>query len=657
MPNEFPPQPPSAEFDEPVGRDETSLSVIQAINSYFHEAEIARWDRIDRNRRNRDVFLGRQDWSMKQEGQSTEFLPKVPISVEQMSAFIKRALVKFGDWYSVKVDNSLSTIIDPSSIRALLDVFLENLWTNDNSTQRVQNVISDSVKNGMLESLMILKVHGGMQITRTFKAVPGEIETDLETGEIRRAPEGLESEETEEWRLRVDLVPPEDYYPDPSGRGLYEIHDTERDLFEVLDLAEQGVYDEDAVEQLVSIDYPKPEDQKRTDYDRAQNQAVTPSFRKRVRIREFWGTLLNNDGTVAHRNVVATVANDRFLIRPPEPNPFWHQESPFVVAPLIRVPWSVWHKALYDDASSLNLAINEMFNLMLDGGIAAVWGIKQVRLDELEDPGQVSGGIRQGDTLAVKSTLPHGQKVLEQVSEGDVPQDAMAMFEFLNREFTQAALTNEIKLGNLPPKEVRATEVVEASQSQAVTLDGIVADLEGNFMSNFLRKSWLTVLQNADAMPKDIITGTLDARTALILMRASPAERFALFAGKSKFTVHGISSTMAQMRDFQKLMALFQAMMQNPFLMTSFIKRYSMDAALDKIIKTLQINPQDLELDEQEVQNLVQKMQEFAQISAIINPKENSGRAGGLGGNAGQPGLQSDINQTQRPASGQPPNG
>jgi hypothetical protein len=129
------------------------------------------------------------------------------------------------------------------------------------------------------------------------------------------------------------------------------------------------------------------------------------------------------------------------LIRKPEPNPFWHGESPFIACPIIRVPFSVWHKAVFDHASNLNLAINEIFNLMIDGGIASVWGTKQIRSDMLVNPEQITDGVPQGITLDIKNEVPWGQKVMDNLTEGQVPNDAMAMFESLSREFEAAALT------------------------------------------------------------------------------------------------------------------------------------------------------------------------------------------------------------------------
>jgi len=645
--------------DIPIGDDE-GLTVIQAVRACFNEAEEAKLSRLQQNKINRDAYFGRQDWSHKQEGQSTEFLPKVSTSVEQMTAFIKRGLMKFGDWYSVDLARDISQVISGQQVRSIMNCFLDDLWQSNNVTTKVPLVIADCVKNGLLESLMIVKVHGGMMATRRYNYERGQMETPPEGGQPEQI-HTLQMEEAKEWKLRIDMIRSEDYYPDPTGNGLYEIHRVEKDLHEVLEAADEGLYDAKAVEQLVDTMFPRAEDEERSDKDRNQNDTTTPAFRKKVVLDEFWGTLLNQDGTVAHRNCVCTVADDKYLIRPPEDNPFWHQESPFIAVPLVRVPWSVWHKALYDDASSLNLALNEMFNLMLDGGLAAVWGIKQLRIEDLEDPNQVAGGVRQGMTLAVKQTLPHNAQVMEQVGTGNVPQDAMAVFSALDREFTQAALTNELKLGSLPPKQVRATEVVEASQSQAVTLDGLTADIETSFIQTLLHKAWLTILQNADDIPPDVMPSVVDKSVALLLMRASPEERFAMFAGKSKFKVFGLSGTMAKALDFQKMMSMMQAVQMNPMLFQAFMVRFSPDKALRFIMNRLNINPDDLEKDQEELKQAAEEMQRTAAAAQMLQPNQPGQSAPGAEAKGGPPvggGSQvpAEVNQLTNPTSGLPPN-
>lgn len=629
---------PRPEFDDEIPG---GIGVINAVNECRVESEDARLGRLVRNDKNWGVYMGRQDWSRKQKGQSKEFLPKVPVSVEQMGALIKRGLVQFGNYYSVDVDESIQKLITGSQIRSILSCFLNDLWGPNNTSNRFPLVISDAVKQALLKSLIILKVHGGIYKKREFSFERGE-------GELR-------TEEVDEWKLRIDLVRFEDYYPDPSGHGLYEIHRVEKDLHEVEEQAELGLYDMDAVKQLRGTTQERPEDEKLREEDRGNNITTQPSFRKKVLLDEFWGTLLDNEGRVAHRNVVTTVANERYLIRPPEPNPFWHQESPFCVAPLIRVPHSVFHRALYDHGSDLNLAINELFNLMLDGGLAAVWGIKQLRLEDLEDPSQVEGGIRQGQTLAVKQTLPHNSHVLETVSEGDVPRDAMAVFEFLNREYHTAVLTNELKVGSLPPKQVLATEILESSQSQNILLDGIVADVEG-LMSDVLRKAWLNVLQNADDIPREAFPTMADRKVAVILLRSKPEERFALFAGKAKVKVFGLSSTVTRALDFQKIMALLQAVTVNPMLFQAFMLRFSPNRTLDQLMITLNVSPEKLQKTPEELEEAAEELQRTMGAAQLLGQGPQSAEGGPVGvaggkGTGGSPETAS-IQQSANPTSG-----
>lgn len=643
---------PAPEFDEEIPG---GVSVIQAINRMRIESEDARRTMITRGDQNLDMYLGRQDFSYKQEGQSEEFIPKVPMAVEQLSSIIKRGMISFGAYYDLQVSPELSTVVDGTTLRTLLDTFLNDLWSPNPRTGKFHTVISDGVKQALLKNLIILKVHGGYMRKHKWTFENGEPVVD-------------EEDYNEEWHLRIDLVRVEDYYPDPTGAGLYEIQRVEKDLHEVIQLADEGIYDREAVDQLIGVMFTRHDDEELSDEDRNQDESTEPSFRKRVVIDEFWGTILDNDGRIAHRNVVAAVANERFLIRPPEPNPFWHQESPFIAAPLVRVPHSVWHKAIFDHASDLNIAINELFNLMLDGGIASVHGIKQIRIEDLEDPGQIEGGIKQGTTLAVKQTLPHNAKVLEMVTEGEVPPDAMNMYEMLNREFNAASFTNDLKMGSLPGKEVLATEIMESSQGQSVMLESMIADLENEVMTRALRLAWLNVLQMADVIPEDNFMSIEERRVALMIMRAEPAQRYALFVRGSKFSVTGLSAMLTRALDFQKIMALLQAVGTNPLLLAEFQKDYSPKRIINHLFRVMNLNGESFKktmaerMADQQAAQAAQQAGGAGPVGAAAQllgagPQNAEGQAAGVAAGAGTGGSQmtAQVQQSANPATGMPP--
>jgi hypothetical protein len=635
--------PRKAGEDQPVS-DTDSLTVLTAVDAYKREAEEARRIRLRTNRRNLDAFMGIQDFSGKARGQSKQFLPQTATAVEQFAAFAKRALVQFGDWFEVNLGRSSQSPLNQYQIRELMKCFLDRVIVEDGKETSFPLIVSDALKMGSIESLIVLKVHGETRNETRF--VP--LEDGINVGE----------QDFDTWHLRIDIVRSEDYYPDPSGRGLYEIHSVERDLHTIQKRAAEGLYDQEAVNALVSDlaaeDTRKEEENRRRQPNEDTARNFRPSFRKSVVLDEFWGDILDSQGQVVHKNVFCVIANGKHILRRPAPNPFWHKRSPFVAVPLIRVPFSAWHKGLMDDAVNLNLAQNEVFNLILDGGLASVWGTRQVRLDALEDPKQVSDGIPQGATLAVNNTLPHGEKAVETVTTGDVPQDAMAVFEMLTREFVKAALTNETKLGSFPGKQVLATEVVEVSQSQAVTLDAIVADVERELIAKTLELVWMNIIQHMDGARTEDIVSAVGIDGAFELSRLSPAQRWALFSNGCAIRVSGMSATLAKVRDFQKLMAMLQAVTSNPLLLQAFFMKYSPNKVISHLMKTLNINPEQMEKDEEELANLGNDFQNLQFFQGITNPS-NGGREGGAGlsaEDAGEPSLPAEINQATNPATG-----
>ena len=579
---------------------DVEAKIVRQVRFAKHEAEVAKRTRMAQSRRNLDAYFGRQDWSHKQSGQSQEFLPKVAMALEQFRSFVKRALVDFGDWFTLEMPEVPG--LEPTDIAKFLSAKIDTLSYNSEERIDFATLVTDGITVGALESLVIFKVHGRMAQERRFTVERGTEFLETPLGAIPQPVEELVQQVVEEWQLCIDLVSPTDYYPDPTGNMLYEVHRVERDLWQVQALAEgdDPIYDPDIVAEIEGS-MRIPDDERRRDTHRGQDEAPEPSHRRKVVLDEFWGTLLDTDGRKIESNTLLTIANDQYLIRAPEPNPNWHGQSPFVACPLVRVPLSVWHKALMDHAVDLNLSLNELYNLMLDGGMASVWGTRQLKKDWLEDPRQVEDGIPFGTTLLIKEEVPAGARVLETVSTGDVPQEAMAMFNLSDREFQVASIINDLKLGVLPPKSVKATEIIEAQQGQAGMIDGIIRDIEDRLIEPTLRKAWLTILQHYDQFNVREVATLMGEQAALVMARMSPAQRYTTFAQGSRFKVNGLSASLARVRDFQKLLTLLEVATSNPIMLQAFQQRgYSFGKIIDRLFKTLNIDPATIEADPEE---------------------------------------------------------
>jgi len=647
--------------EEPVLTDE---QVLRAVRAYKEEARAARETRMARNQANWAAYYGESTDTHKLPGQAREVVPKVSESVESFAAFVKRALTEFGNWFSVTVPQA--SPLPATVVQKAIQVVLDQQQQLDESRVNFPTLMSDGVKVGSLGALMVFKVCHYPYLKRRFVAEPGMQVVPGPGGAPQMQPRAqLVAIEQPMSAVVLDLIPPEDYYPDPSGRKLYVIHTVERDLEEVQTMADLGAYDPEVVAQLQS-DFQEQEYRSFRAWSRNQDESSPPSFRKKVVLDECWGTFLDDTGRAVLRNAVATVANDRYVIRKPMPNPYWHQQSPFVDAPLIRIPFSTWHKAVQDNAVSLNNAQNELLNLIIDGGYEAVWGVRQLHLDWLEDPTQVQDGISPGDTLLLRQEVPANAKVLERVTTGGVPQDALAVYNILDREYNAAAMVNDVKMGMLPEKAVKATEIVAAEQHSASTLDGMVKDIEDTLIEPLLWKIWLTVLQFLDDFSASEVIAAIGERWAYVLSSMSPAERYAQFAGVCQFQASGLSATLARGKDLQKLLAFVDVGMKSPFLAQTFIENYSAKKYLDRILQTMNLDPESLELSPEE------KMKQMAQAAQMQQMQQGPQPGGGAQELAGEgiPGMGPGTPQGGRqiqgsamppegraPASGQAPAG
>lgn len=564
--------------------------VIRAITNYRDESETAKRDRSLQNLENFDTYHLREDFSYKKKGQSKEFLPKVFMAVEQITSFIQQGIADLGsEWYDLEIEPGVT---DPKILREDIKKLL------DRQLEKAEFYvgISDSLKHGLLASLMIAKVHGRWVTKPKFTA---------KSGVDKNGQRGITLLKTKDkvWQLCIDIISQKDWFPDPTGRNLYCIQESEVDLHEILAMVKSkdnpsGIYDAEAVAQLTGdmLDMEKDAIGVR---ESGQNVTMS-SYRHRVQISECWGTIINSKGRVIHENVVCTLARGKWLIQKPTPNPFWHGKWPFIAAPIVRVPHSVWGKALMDGPTKLNRAMNETFNLSLDSGLSAVFGVRQLRSDWLSDPSVVDDGITPGMTLEVSSSCPPGAKVMERVDTGVELQSGLTMYNMINTEHQQASMTNDLRMGILPPRQVKATEVVESSQAITGMLNGVAKMLETQFINKVLELSWMTCAQHLDDFNQDEVKKILGPQKAAMISQMSREERFAETVNGMTFRVFGITNILNKQKDFRRITSLLQTIASDPILVEEFAKKYDFGNLMEEILKALDIDKDKLKIRDED---------------------------------------------------------
>lgn len=576
---------------EPQGRNPEENDILRYTYMSRQEAWDAKRERMLINRKNYDYFNLKADFTHKKKGQSREFLPKQKLSVQQLASFISQAIMDSGEWYSVaEMEGVKNPVITAHEIKRLLQWGL--------SKQNFQSFIDDSLKCGVIGALMICKVGGEWKDAYSY-SVENEIDSE---GRVAKA---LYKDSKQVWEPRLSVWRQEDYFPDPhgglTGYALFDIYQAEIDLHVIKQKAigDHPLYDKEATDKIVGGFEDLEQEARKA---RETGQLMTfHTARKRCRIWECYGDILNpSTGDLMHKNMMWTVCNDRFLIQPPIPNPYWHGMIPAVKTPIIRVPHSTWHGAIADSLSDLNQAANELFNLILDSGLMSVWGIRQARPSWMADDTKYADGIEPGATIEVNEACPPGGKVLEPVQTSEMSPEAGAAYQVLSGEFQQAAMTNDLRMGTIPNRDVKATEVVEANQSINSMMGGIAKTIEEDYLLEILRKLWMTIAQHIKDIDRDELEAVLGKDRVMQILALGPEEIFSNTVKGIKFKVFGISEIISKMKDFRKMTALLQTIGSSETLMEEFIKKYNFGALLQKIMRSLDIDTEELEQPKEE---------------------------------------------------------
>lgn len=617
-------------------------SVLRYTYNCRTEAYEAKRERMLYNRYNFDTFNLRGDFSHKKKGQSREFLPKQRGATQQLSSFIAQTIVDSGDWFSVEErDGVKNPPITGDEIKKILSFHLERMG--------LLSWLDDSIKLSVLGSLMTTKISGEWVESYNYKTQK-KVQKD---GSMKNA---LIKEINTVWRPKMSFTRQEDYFPDPTGQKLFDIHQAEVDLHIIKKMAEgeHPLYDKEVTDKIVGGFEDLEQEARKA---RETNQIMTfHTSRKRCRVWECYGTILDpSTGEIIMENAMWTVCNDRFLIQRPIPNPFWHGEWPQVTAALLRVPNSVWHTAVADSPTNLNLALNELFNLQLDSGLMATWGIRQIRPAWLSDDTKYSDGIGPGETLEVNEACPPGMKVMEPVQTSEMSPEAMQAYQQVNGEFNQAAMTNDIRMGNIPNRDVRATEVVEANQTITSMLGAIAKMIEEEYLLKVLLLLWKTIAQHIGDMDKNELEQILGKDRAQQILAMGPEEVFAASVQGNRFKVYGLSEAMSRMKDFRKIATLLQTISGNEMLMQEFVKKYDFGKLLSKILRSLDVDVEDLEINPDETGD-ISKMLGGVGMGATPNtqsqtPQMGSSSMAQTGNGVAQPAALQNASQYAHAAS------
>jgi hypothetical protein len=577
-------------------QDLDSANILRISRRYEARAVQSRRQRSYQNEANWQAYRGEQDFSQKAEYQSRETTPAFPLAVDQIVGTFERSLTDSDDWLSVDQAGIGDPFLTADQVKKLIMFYMERLDTPGNQPEKargIQVVVGDASKVGIIEPVVTLKIYPVIRRRRIYKME--RIEPDREDGDFPAyhfVGKKMKPTSVETMRLAIDVIPWEDYFPDPSEKGRWEIHRTRVSLDELLANEE---YDQDVVRSLINTTNTTIADSTNERRGKSEDSVETDPYE--IELLEGWGDIIDErTGVVLHENVFWAWAGDK-LVRKPTPNPFWDGTSPFISAPLIRIPGSKEPRALADIAVPLWRAANELANLILDGSMRATWGVGQIRQDIIEHPEDVADGVPQGYTFVLKPNAPFGQKAYERVDNGEVPALALEGLQRMEQYVNEALAIPETRLGQTPDPNQTATATVQALRSSGSLYESFAARFEDTILEPLFDKAWKLIAQYADDFMSEEMVSVLGPTTVLRLFQMSQDERFK-FIHNANFKVRGLRGLANREREFQKLSTLLSLLASNEQFADFYGRTRDYDRLFSALERSIGIDPEMFALPE-----------------------------------------------------------
>ena len=548
-------------------RSAEQQEVINALQGYLREAEDMRrggenprdqvWDD------NIDRYWLRHNFSERAAWQSQEVLPEFSSFVDRFAAALKEA------WMAAGVEGTYN-IVDPAdqegdlsrSIKRMNDVWLS---TCGGSAQGhplpFDTVVEDQAKMGAL-----------MACCATVLWKDG--------------------------RTAVETVDPRKVWLDGTGRGLYRIRKVEMDRDRLEEFAKQKnskgkpLYNLDQIEMLTKSWLNDERDARSSITGHGKEQT---SNRVPLTLHEFYGSIIGPGGKVMARNALTVLADEKVVIRGPEPNPFWHQRDWVVFSPLVSVPLSVYGRTYAEDFGEIGDTFTKLTNLILDAVALSSMKVFAVVPEMLKNPGQLAGGVHPGKVFELAEGYTP-QDFMHAIDMGALGSDTVQVWQMLKSEMTEAAGVNEIGLGQFAPNSrTSATEVSETTRSSSALVRSVAQTFEQRFIEPTLNLNWKVGIQNVKKSDR-----VLAAAAGPEMFEAILANRKRIAQRPITFQARGISNLIQKSQKLRALLQLLQVIGSNPILMQEFMAVVSMPRLVDLLMDLSNLDPSRFSMTERE---------------------------------------------------------
>lgn len=573
--------PPLAGSSTPnVSRE---LEIVAALEGYRQEADQNRKGglnpRDDKWRQNLDLYWGRHDFSRKANWQAREVMPEVSQYVDRFAAAMKEALVATPEGFYSILDHSDQEGDLSEAIKRMTDVWLSHSGRNQMGTLLAfPSVFEEQMKLGALTACSAVVIWKG---------------------------------DTENGRVAIESTDPRFVWLDHTYRNLYRVRRVELDRHDLYGMAKEkdgkgnSIFNLPQLEQLIgSIN--SIEDNGQKEQMSGHGHQITTA-RQPIILDEYIATVLSPQGEVLADRALMVVANNKFLVRGPEANPFWHGDDWLTFTPLITTPLSVYGRSYMEDFGSVANTFNELTNMILDAVYTSSLKAWAMVPSMLANPEQIAEGISPNKIFM----LEEGYKAddfAKMLDLGTLPPESVKIWQAMKTELGEAAGINEIGLGQFAPKgRTSATEIMETKQSSSSLIRSLAQTVETRWLDPTLDLVWKTGLQHV-------------SKNDPLMKMAAGEEMFGALISRRKELVHrpmtfqarGISSMIQRSATLKALMGILTIVSGSELLLAEFVKVVDMEKFVKKLFELSNVDISTLQLSERDkmIRSITQPLQQ-----------------------------------------------
>lgn len=577
--------------------DDKTRTVINVCNGYLAEArsnrETGMNPRDEKWRENINLYWGRYDFSDKAEWQAKERMPEVASFVDRFAGALKDALVSSPQGFYTVTDPADEEGDIALKLKAMTDMWLSECGRNQTGTcLDFSSVFEEQCKLGALMACCS---------TVTWKG------------------------DTKWGRVAVETTDPRDVYLDHTYRNLYRLRRIEVDkhalksMVKMKDKKGKPIYNLSEMQAL--SDYRA--------WQKAQNQeeltgggSFTTSTRQTVTLDEYICTVVDNLGNIICDQSLIVIANENFVIRGPEKNPYWHRKDWMVFAALVTAPLSVYGRSYMEDFGSVARTFNELTNLILDAVRTSALKAFAVVPSMLVNPKQLIDGVTPNKLFQLEEGFT-AEQFIQEINLGNMSADAFNVWQNIKNELREASDINEIGMGQFAPKgRTSATEITQTQQSSSALIRSVAQTVETRWLDPTLDLVWQTGVQHADPNDKRMIAAVGEP-----MYKALMANRKELIQRPLTFQARGLSQLLTKSTKTQTLLSLFQVMNQSQPLMQAFMQVVDFGKVVQLLFQMSDIDLSKL-APTQRQQLIAQATQPMAQIANQPGAAPNSAQQG-----------------------------